>query len=107
MPLLLIVPTAQREFARTDRFVVFFRIYQGTARQDPLVQLQSTIVDARGTVVASDTSRVDAGQFAPGRTARPLPHHPARDARAGGLPPKSRDDTGRPLRGAMRFVVRQ
>ena len=29
--LMPIVPTARREFARSDRFVAFFRIYQGTA----------------------------------------------------------------------------
>ena len=69
--LLPVVPTAQREFAQTDRLVAFFRIYQGTARQDPLspVQLQSTIVDARGTVVATETSTLDAAKFASGRTA--------------------------------------
>ena len=70
-PLLPIVPTARREFARTDRFLAFFRIYQGTARQDPLspVHLQSTVVDARGAVVATETSTLDAGQFATNRTA--------------------------------------
>jgi VWFA-related protein len=69
--LLPIVPTARREFARVDRFVAFFRIYQGTARQDALapVQLQSTIVDARGSVVATETRTLDPGQFASDRTA--------------------------------------
>jgi len=70
-PLLPVIPTARREFARADRFVAFFRIYQGIARQDTLasVQLQSTILDARGTVVATEASTLDAGQFATARTA--------------------------------------
>jgi VWFA-related protein len=69
--LLPIVPTARREFERADRFVAFFRIYQGTARQDALapVQLQSTIVDVRGSVVATETRTLDPGQFASDRTA--------------------------------------
>jgi hypothetical protein len=69
--LLPIVPTARREFERVDRFVAFFRIYQGTARQDALapVQLQSTIVDVRGSVVATETRTLDPGQFASDRTA--------------------------------------
>ncbi len=70
-PLLPIVPTARREFARSDRLVAFFRIYQGTARQDPLasVQVRSAIVDAQGAVVASETKTMDAGQFTTGRAA--------------------------------------
>lgn len=69
--LLPIVPTARREFARTDRFVAFFRVYQGTDRQDPLapVQLQSAIVDAGGTVVGTETKTVAPAQFATSRTA--------------------------------------
>jgi hypothetical protein len=65
-PLVPIVPTARREFARTDRFAAFFRIYEGTDRQDPLVpvQLQSTIVDAGDRVVAR-------------RCARSMPHSSA------------------------------
>jgi hypothetical protein len=48
-----------------------FKIYQGTARQDPLVpvRLQSTILDASGAVVATQTSTLDAAQFAKDRTA--------------------------------------
>jgi VWFA-related protein len=69
-PLLPVVPTAQREFARTDRLLAFFRIYQGTTRKEPLAtaQLQSALVDARGTVVAAETRALDAGQFAKDRT---------------------------------------
>jgi VWFA-related protein len=70
-PLLPVVPTTRREFARNDRLVGFFRIYQGTGRQDPLapVQVQSTIVDARGMTVASETKMLEAGSFATGRAA--------------------------------------
>jgi hypothetical protein len=48
--LLPLVPTARREFAPADRFVAFFRIYQGTGRDTTLtpVQLQSTLIDAHG-----------------------------------------------------------
>jgi VWFA-related protein len=69
--LLPIVPTARREFARTDRFVAFFRVYQGTSRNDALapVQLRSTIMDAHDRVVATDASVLDAGAFASARTA--------------------------------------
>jgi len=70
-PVLPIVPTARREFATTDRFAAFFRVYEGTGRQNPLVpvQLQSTIVDAADRVVATETRTLDAGQFANGRAA--------------------------------------
>ena len=70
-PLLPVVPTGRREFARSDRLMAFFRIYQGVNRQDALgpVQLRSTIVDARGAVVASESSTLGAEQFGMGRTA--------------------------------------
>jgi VWFA-related protein len=70
-PLLPIVPTGRREFARSDRLMAFFRIYQGISRQDALgpVQLRSTIVDARGAVVASENNALGAEQFAAGRSA--------------------------------------
>jgi VWFA-related protein len=70
-PLLPFIPTAHREFTKADRFGALFKIYQGTARQDPLVpvRLQSTILDASGAVVATQTSTLDAAQFAQDRTA--------------------------------------
>ena len=70
-PLLPIVPTGRREFARADRLTAFYRIYQGVGRQDTLgpVQLRSTIVDAHGVVVASENSTIGTDQFASGRTA--------------------------------------
>jgi len=69
--LLPLVPTARREFARTDRFVAFFRIYEGTGRETTLmpVQLQSTLVDARGGIVATESNTLAAADFASGRAA--------------------------------------
>jgi hypothetical protein len=69
--LLPIVPTGRREFTRADRLVAFFRVYQGTTRQEPLVpvQLRSSIVDAKDKVVASEASVLDVPQFAKGRAA--------------------------------------
>jgi hypothetical protein len=106
--LLPVVPTAQREFAHADRFVAFFRIYQGTARQDPLapVQLQSTIVDARGTVVASETSTLGAGQFATGRTADHYVTLPLATLAPGDYLLKVETTMGAQVAGrAMRFIV--
>jgi VWFA-related protein len=69
--LLPLVPTARREFARTDRFVAFFRIYEGTGRDTTLVpvQLQSTLVNARGGIVATESNTLAAADFASGRAA--------------------------------------
>jgi VWFA-related protein len=70
-PLLPVVPTARREFARTDRFVAFFRIYQGTGRQNSLlpVQLQSTLVDSQGAIVATESRAIETAEFTTGRAA--------------------------------------
>lgn len=69
--LLPVIPTARREFARGDGLVAFLRIYQGTGRRDALspVQLQSSIVDASGAVVAGETRTLEAARFGAGRTA--------------------------------------
>jgi hypothetical protein len=69
--LLPVVPTTRREFARTDGLVAFFRVYQGTNRNDPLVpvQLRSSLVDAHDRVISSDAVVLDVGKFANGRTA--------------------------------------
>jgi VWFA-related protein len=69
--LLPLVPTARREFARTDRFVAFFRVYQGTARDTTLlpVQLQSTLLNAGGAIVATKSNAIEAAEFASGRAA--------------------------------------
>jgi hypothetical protein len=58
-------------FANSDRLLGFLRIYQGTSRKDPLlpVQLQSSVIDAQGRVVAKESARLDAAQFEKGRSA--------------------------------------
>ena len=65
------MPTARREFARTDWFVAFFRIYQGTGRDTTLtpVQLQSTLIDTHGAIVATESSAIESAKFANGRGA--------------------------------------
>jgi VWFA-related protein len=108
-PLLPIVPTARREFARADRFVAYFRIYQGTGRQDPLapVQLRSTIVDARGAVVATETSALEAAQFSAGRTAEHYVAVPLATLAPGDYLLKIETTMGARTAGrAMRFIVK-
>jgi hypothetical protein len=70
-PLFPIVPTARRNFANSERLLGFLRIYQGTSRKDPLlpVQLESSVIDAQGLVVARESARLDAAQFENGRSA--------------------------------------
>lgn len=69
--LLPIVPTARRDFARSDKLIGFLRIYQGTGRTDPLlpVSLEISVLDAQGKVVASQSAGLDAAQFEKGRAA--------------------------------------
>jgi hypothetical protein len=66
-----LVPTAQREFASTDRLIGYLRLYQGTRRTDPLapVELRTSVIDAEGKPVASASDVLAAGQFSNGRTA--------------------------------------
>jgi VWFA-related protein len=69
--ILPVVPTARRDFARADRLVAFLRIYQGTGRREPLlpVQLRAAVLDAQGTVVASEATALLSAQFDNARTA--------------------------------------
>lgn len=69
--LLPIVPTARRDFAKSDKLLGFLRVYQGTSRKDPLVpvDVQSSVIDAQGRVVASESARLAAAQFEKGRAA--------------------------------------
>jgi hypothetical protein len=109
-PVLPIVPTARREFARTDRFAAFFRIYQGTDRQDPLVpvQLQSTLVDAGDRVVATETRTLDAGQFTNGRAADYYVVFPLTTLAPGDYLLKVEVKMEQRVAGrAMRFIVKQ
>lgn len=108
-PVLPIVPTARREFARSDRFAAFFRIYQGTDRQDPLapVQLQSTLVDGGDRIVASEARTLDAGQFTNGRAADYYVVFPLTTLAPGDYLLKVEAKMGTRVAGrAMRFVVK-
>jgi hypothetical protein len=69
--ILPLVPTAQREFANTDRLLGHVRVYQGTARDDSLVpvELRTSLIDAEGKPVASESSVLPASQFSNARTA--------------------------------------
>ena len=51
--------------------MAFFRVYQGTNRNDPLapVQLRTTVIDAHDRVVAGESAALDAAAFANERTA--------------------------------------
>lgn len=108
-PLLPVVPTTRREFARGDRLVGFFRIYQGTGRQDPLaaVKVQSTIVDGRGAIVATETKMLDAASFATGRSADYYVAVPLSTLAAGDYLLKVETAMGTRVAGrAIRFVVK-
>jgi len=108
-PLLPVVPMTRREFARADRLVGFFRIYQGTGRQDPLaaVKVQSTIVDGRGAIVATETKTLDAGSFATGRSADYYVAVPLSTLAAGDYLLKVETTMGTRVAGrAIRFVVK-
>jgi VWFA-related protein len=65
-----IVPTTRREFAAADRIVGFLRIYQGTSRRDALspVQMRLSVLNAQGKAVASQSTTLEAAQFANGRS---------------------------------------
>ncbi|HMF59129.1 MAG TPA: hypothetical protein VK595_02085, partial [Vicinamibacterales bacterium] len=70
VPLLPIVPTAQREFTSIGRITAFLRIYQGTNRRDPIqqVQLQGFLVDAKGQKISGESIVLTEAQFGNGRT---------------------------------------
>ncbi len=69
--LIPIVPTTQREFSPSDDLIGFLRVYQGTARRDPLqpVELRSTVLDAQGKAVAGQSVALTGEQFAKDRSA--------------------------------------
>jgi VWFA-related protein len=69
--LLPVVPTARREFSRSDRLAAFLRVYQGTSRRDPLaaVLIRARVIDAKNQTVAADSATLPEAQFADGRAA--------------------------------------
>ena len=54
-PLLPLVPTAEREFATTDKVTAFLRLYQSGQKPIDRVQVTMRIRDASDRVVASET----------------------------------------------------
>jgi VWFA-related protein len=70
-PFLPFNPTAQRDFANTDRILGFLRLYQGISRRDALrpVTLRTLLVDARDETVASSETILAEAQFSSNRTA--------------------------------------
>ena len=67
--LLPIVPTAQRDLARSDSMNAFVRLYQGGG--DPLdaVQISATVQDARGRAAIEKRETLSADRFDVGRAA--------------------------------------
>jgi VWFA-related protein len=108
-PLFPIVPTARREFGRTEPLVAFFRVYQGTMRREPLspVQLRFSIVDAHDRMVASEARVLDVAQFANGRTADHYLAFPLATLTPGEYLLKVETTMGARTAGrAMRFIVK-
>lgn len=67
--LLPLVPTARREFARTDRVSAFVRVYQKVKDEPQTVGIRAEIVDPNGRAVTSDAVSLQPGQFARTRSA--------------------------------------
>ncbi len=49
-----VVPTSQREFARTDKLTVFVRVYRGSENAGP-VPIRARIIDAESQAVFDNT----------------------------------------------------
>jgi hypothetical protein len=64
-----VVPTSQREFARSDRVAAFVRIYQGGRQPARAVDVTARVTDANGLDVISKTDVVTARAFGAGRAA--------------------------------------
>jgi VWFA-related protein len=62
-PLLPIVPTAEREFAPTDRVKAFIRLYQSGQKPVEKVQLAIRIRDAADEIKVSETQIITVDQF--------------------------------------------
>jgi hypothetical protein len=58
-----VVPTSQREFARTDNLTVFVRVYRGGENADP-VPVRARIVDAGSQAVFDNTVTLQAADVA-------------------------------------------
>jgi hypothetical protein len=67
--LLPIVPTARREFARTDRASLFLRVYQGAKDALQPVGVTARIEDTNGRVLMTDAASLESAQFGSSRAA--------------------------------------
>ncbi|HUR32906.1 MAG TPA: VWA domain-containing protein, partial [Vicinamibacterales bacterium] len=69
-PLMPVLPTARREFARGDRVLAFLKVYQGLSRRDALrpVTLRTTVLDEQGRDVAAASAVMAPEAFAASRT---------------------------------------
>jgi hypothetical protein len=61
--LLPLVPTAEREFARTDRLTAFLRLYQSAQKSVEPVQLSIRVRDGRDQVKADESRTITVDQF--------------------------------------------
>ena len=62
-PLLPLTPTAERQFAATDKVTAFLRLYQSGQKPIDKVTVVTKIQDAAGEVVANDTQVIAADRF--------------------------------------------
>ena len=62
--LLPLVPTAEREFARTDRVTAFLRLYQSAQKPIDRVQLAIRLRDSQDQLRANESQTLGADRFA-------------------------------------------
>jgi VWFA-related protein len=62
-PLLPLVPTAERQFAPTDKVTAFMRLYQNGQKPVDKVAMTFTVRDAKDTIEASEIRTISADQF--------------------------------------------
>ena len=67
--LLPVVPTARRDFARTDRALAFVRLYQNGENAVHPVDVNARIEDAAGQSVLNDAASVSSDRFGVDRSA--------------------------------------
>ena len=68
-PVVPIVPTARRDFARSDRVTAFLRVYQGGAGAPGSVAVRTRILDGAGAEVFQEARTLEAGLFGTARSA--------------------------------------
>jgi hypothetical protein len=86
-PLLPFVPTAEREFARTDRVTSLLRLYQSGQKPIEPVRLSIRVRDSSNQLKVDDTQTIGIDRFpAAGQSIAPLPASTPTPARIG-MPP--------------------